>query len=494
MQAKPMPRHAMLALLVTGLAGGLSSPATAGSTLDVPGPLELTIQEAIDIAESLAVTQLNITPGGGPGPGGVYPESLAFPANGYDLVLMGNPNDPSQVVIDPSLADPPIFDSVVHVLGGQTAATQLIGLTLTGGDADGIDDGDPDADDRGGGLFVSGSDATVSNCVFVDNIAALVGGGVAVNAGTVTFDNCHFEQDQAKIGGGAYVTQATTTFTDCTFLGNEATLDTGGGMRSSNSTTTLTRCTFEGNTAIKGGGVTHSGGSMTIVASELVDNMADPGLGGGLAIFAGTVDARDTIFNGNSAGSAGGAIYAGAGTSLTLVNATVVNNQSGISGEVIFGGGTKTVRSSIVWNNGGTIGEGTNNVTWSMVQGGFAGTGNIDPPGGPDFVDVDGPDDLLGTADDDLRLSAGSPAIDAGDASAVIGQYPLDLDGLPRALNDPDTPDTGLAVLGVPVDMGAYELQPAPAPPSCPTDINGDGVTNVLDLIQLLLSFGAVCP
>ena len=28
----------------------------------------------------------------------------------------------------------------------------------------------------------------------------------------------------------------------------------------------------------------------------------------------------------------------------------------------------------------------------------------------------------------------------------------------------------------------------------CPTDINGDGVTNVLDLIQLLLQFGQACP
>jgi len=39
-----------------------------------------------------------------------------------------------------------------------------------------------------------------------------------------------------------------------------------------------------------------------------------------------------------------------------------------------------------------------------------------------------------------------------------------------------------------------YCPPPLPKPDPCPTDINGDGVTNVLDLIQLLLSFGAVCP
>jgi len=35
---------------------------------------------------------------------------------------------------------------------------------------------------------------------------------------------------------------------------------------------------------------------------------------------------------------------------------------------------------------------------------------------------------------------------------------------------------------------------PLPKPDPCPTDINGDGVTNVLDLIDLLLAFGNACP
>ena len=35
---------------------------------------------------------------------------------------------------------------------------------------------------------------------------------------------------------------------------------------------------------------------------------------------------------------------------------------------------------------------------------------------------------------------------------------------------------------------------PLAKPSSCPTDINGDGVTNVLDLIALLLVFGTTCP
>ena len=39
-----------------------------------------------------------------------------------------------------------------------------------------------------------------------------------------------------------------------------------------------------------------------------------------------------------------------------------------------------------------------------------------------------------------------------------------------------------------------YCAPPIPKPNPCPTDINDDGVTNVLDLIDVLLAFGQACP
>ena len=39
-----------------------------------------------------------------------------------------------------------------------------------------------------------------------------------------------------------------------------------------------------------------------------------------------------------------------------------------------------------------------------------------------------------------------------------------------------------------------YCPPPPPIADPCPTDTNGDGVTNVQDLVQLLLAFGPVCP
>ena len=69
--------------------------------------------------------------------------------------------------------------------------------------------------------------------------------------------------------------------------------------------------------------------------------------------------------------------------------------------------------------------------------------GNIDAD--PLFVDADGPDDIPGTEDDDLRLSAGSPCINTGDPDFVPEPDETDIDGDAR-------------VIGPGVDIGADEV------------------------------------
>ena len=121
----------------------------------------------------------------------------------------------------------------------------------------------------------------------------------------------------------------------------------------------------------------------------------------------------------------------------------------------------------ILWNNAASSGgaeiynsSASSVITSSLVQGGITGTriynigggsvtdggGNID--GDPLFTrDPDpGDGDWTTLADNDygdLRLTHGSPAIDAGMNSFVT--LPTDLDGNPRIFNDI-------------VDLGAYEF------------------------------------
>ena len=91
-----------------------------------------------------------------------------------------------------------------------------------------------------------------------------------------------------------------------------------------------------------------------------------------------------------------------------------------------------------------------NDATGSIVYGPNILTDN------PLFVDDDGADDTVGTLDDDLRLSDGSPAIDAGNNEAIA--LTTDLDGNARFYDDINVTDTGNGVSPL-VDMGAYEKQ-----------------------------------
>ncbi|MGH7536724.1 MAG: choice-of-anchor Q domain-containing protein, partial [Gemmatimonadales bacterium] len=94
-------------------------------------------------------------------------------------------------------------------------------------------------------------------------------------------------------------------------------------------------------------------------------------------------------------------------------------------------------------------------VSFSNIQGGWPGAGNIDAD--PMFVQP-------GT--DDLRLSDGSPCVDAGD-SAALPPDELDLDG-DGDTTEPVPLDLGgtARVQGAAVDMGAYEGQFAPGAPA----------------------------
>jgi len=69
-----------------------------------------------------------------------------------------------------------------------------------------------------------------------------------------------------------------------------------------------------------------------------------------------------------------------------------------------------------------------------------------------------------------------------------------DLAGAARSNNDTGTPDSGSGGFTF-LDMGAHEFQgETTQPDSCPTDTNGDGVTDLADLLALLAEFGDACP
>jgi hypothetical protein len=282
---------------------------------------------------------------------------------------------------------------------------------------------DPDARDvslyltiLSGDIGVAGNKADNSYHVVT---AMWVGAATSLDGVTVTGGNANGSGSLQLYGGGILVFHSSPTLVNCIFSGNSAGGNSvhsggGGGMSSLSSSPTLINCIFSGNSANYGGGTYSSFSSPTLT---------------------------NCTFSGNSA-SIGGGMYSEFSSPI-LTNCILWGNVASSSPQIRQSGGVATV-------------------TYSNIQGGHAGTGNINAD--PLFVrnPSRGPDNVWGTADDDygdLRLRPESPCVDRGNNNAVgLAGITTDLAGRPRFVDIALTPDAGLGTPPI-IDMGAYEVQ-----------------------------------
>ncbi len=389
------------------------------------------IQTAIDNAAD--TDEIVVAPG-------TYFETIDF---GGKAITLRSSDGPEVTIIDATG-----FFHVVQCVNDEGPDTVLDGFTITGGNANGVG---PNA--RGGGMFNGGS-PTVYNCTFTAN-SAIEGGGM------INFAVAGTPSSRPTIIG-------------CTFEGNMA--GVGGGMVNLNSNPTVTNCTFRGNTSDQ-----HGGGMLNTVSGPIVTNCT---------------------FRGNSAIIRGGAMYMGFECTPTVTNCTFSGNSAMIGRGLSFSAqccaSDLTMTNCILWDGGDEISNidgSTVAITYTDVQGGWPGVGNIDAD--PLFVDP---------SNGDFRLSAGSPCIDAGnnwglpqDTTDLDGDgdtrelTPWDLDGNPRFNADPADFDPGCGVPVV-VDMGAYEFQFDPVDEVFLGDLDGDGIVGIVDFLALLANWGPCEP
>jgi parallel beta-helix repeat protein len=301
----------------------------------------------------------------------------------------------------------------------------------------------------GGGMYNElSSSLSVTNCTFSNNSAYLNGGGIYNYGSNPTLTNCTFSGNStgnSGRGGGMYNDSGNPTLTNCTFTNNSAVdYGDGGGMYNENSSPTITNCIFIGNSAyFYGGGMYNYSGNPTLTNCTFTNNSVDDyGAGGGMYNENSSPTITNCIFSSNSA-AGGGGMYNFYG-SPTITNCTFSGNSA-----LTYGGGmfnytaNPIVTNCILWDNTARYGSqiynysgSTATITFSDIQGGWAGTGNINA--NPLFVNASA---------GDLHLLYNSPCINIGNPDFVPEPNETDIDGEPRVMLNR-------------VDMGADEFNP----------------------------------
>lgn len=329
---------------------------------------------------------------------GTYPAQIEFISN---LVMFGGfaGNETSldervlgehETILDGSNAmgeEPAIH--VVTMYGVQNCL--LDGFTVTGGYASGSG-----SNASGGGIYVYDSDAssTVINCDFTGNTASS-GAGAYVSYSAVPFQNCRFLLNEASYaGGGVYITS---------YASYEAAL--------------FHNCIFGGNTAQNGGGVyvyaPYDGnapdGDASVPRARNTKSRDNRDTGTG-------AEFRNCMITENTASSQGGGGYIN--SDAIFQGCTIADNGSS-SGGGIYNTGEPVIYNCIVWGNTpNAISTGSTppNITFSDIEGGFSGTGNIDS----DPLFIDGLHGYYYLSHTGAGQSQTSPCVDSGlDPSAA---------------------------------------------------------------------------
>jgi hypothetical protein len=369
----------------------------------------------------------------------------------------------------------------------------------------------------GAGMATFDAEAAVSDCLFTANQAQDFGGGVFHTEGSAgTFSHCRFEANIGGSGAGFFngwgEGVAAPVLEDCLFLSNRGEIGaaSGIGLMDWEGAPVIERCRFIDNTTGAGGGGVYLRISNARIRNcDFVANVGAFDGGGAAYIDGGDTSgggppnpAEPQFVNCRFVGNNGVLVCAFEGHA-EFINCTMVHNSlsAGFAGWPPFfvqqfsDGSSIHLRNCIVHGNPPVFAPGLEGIFFGIesvtVDDSLVEFWNPSLPGrgsfaaAPAFVDPDGADETPGTEDDDLHLTARSPAIDAGDASALPRDVIVDLDGADRIV---DGDGSGVAE----VDLGAYELQVVN-----PADLNGDGQVNGFDLAMLLAAWGrcsSACP
>jgi Right handed beta helix region/Disaggregatase related len=272
----------------------------------------------------------------------------------YETILSGDLNGDDADVNGPEdlLSEPTRADNSYHVVTGSgTDDTAVLnGFSIIGGNALGGEGG--------------------------------TGGGMANVIGSPTLSYCTFKGNLARNGGGMYNSRSGPTLNHCVFQENAA--RQGGGMQNENSKPALIGCTFSGNYAWRPAGGMYNDHSDALVRNcTFVNNKA--------RWWAGAIESQSSspqlihcTFSGNVGLLGGGVVFCDE-SDLTFENCTFVGNK-GLAANAFLLRSIENANhiraANCIFRDGGNEIDdeqtSTVDITYSDIEGGYPGEGNID--------------------------------------------------------------------------------------------------------------------
>ncbi len=350
------------------------------------------------------------------------------------------------------------------------------------------------SDTSGGGIFTADSNLTMASCTVSDNLAVF-GAGIYSQNSSLLLSDCRIQTNSADMSGGGVFygnvfSDVSAIFNRCDLAVNTSGEDGGaiyisaapganparlshcllrsnsagrhgGGIFSENSELQILFSFLNTNSAGSAGGAAFTqSASMVVIGGEFATNDGGSG-GGGIFGTASTLTLFDCLFDWNTVHEFGGGVSA-IDSQCDVTNCTFNGNHASDGGGAISqNGGSLAARNSILWSN--EIDEvfvfsGTTTITYSDIQGGYAGTGNIDE----DPVFIEAYNGFYFLSQIDAGQSVDSPCLNAGGGLSAETSFTLnnEIYLLSEASTRTDrVHDTGQVDMGIHFFQNAYECE-----------------------------------
>ena len=328
---------------------------------------------------------------------GVYVENINYAGKNIvvtsQYIISADTSHISQTVIDGNQTG-----SVVAFTQGVDFTSELIGFTIRGGSGT-----IQETSQLGGGILVAreARGATLSYLNIIDN-SGTVGGGICIlgsldGVQNTIINQCNIVDNRANTGGGIYASRTEISITNSTIINNQGTQMAGG--------------------------IALNGCSSVVTGSIISNNISGDHAGGLWAVGSenySSLSMKKVLIANNQIGSngEGSAFMIGSssnGFNVNIEKSTFVHNvsTSGVGrGIWLESGNTFSMQNSIFYYSNGIRTEASTEITYSDIQNGWEGVGNIDAD--PMFCDPN---------EGNYHLVDASPCVGTASDGGVIGAF-----------------------------------------------------------------------